>query len=86
MTIDPRIPTMAGRSTSVFTDQADIGCTKRVSAVRCSASGVKGELHPTKNRLRDGLYGGSTLFPRWLYILTSLAVYFGLTALPPLGV
>ena len=29
MTIDPRIPTMPGRNTSGFTDQADIACTKR---------------------------------------------------------
>ena len=29
MTIDPRIPTMPGRSTLVFTNQADIACAKR---------------------------------------------------------
>ena len=29
MTIDPRIPTMPGRSTSDFTHQADKACTKR---------------------------------------------------------
>ena len=29
MTMDPRIPTMPGRSTSGFTDQADIASTKR---------------------------------------------------------
>ena len=29
MTIGPRIPTMPGRSTSGFTNQADIACTKR---------------------------------------------------------
>ena len=34
----------------VFTNQADIACTKREGAVRCSASRVKGELHPSKNR------------------------------------
>ena len=28
MNINPRIPTMTGRSTSVFTDQADIASTK----------------------------------------------------------
>ena len=48
MTIDPRIPTMPGRSSSGFTDQTGIACTKRENAVRCSASRVKGELHPTK--------------------------------------
>ena len=29
MIVDPRIPTMPGRSTSGFTNQADIACTKR---------------------------------------------------------
>ena len=40
-----------------FTDQADIACTRRASAVRCSASRTKGGLTaiPTKNRLRGGL-------------------------------
>ena len=33
----------------VFTDQADNACTKRKSAVRCSASLMKGELHPATN-------------------------------------
>ena len=52
MTIDPRILTTLGRSTSIVTDQADIACTKReASTVRCSgANRVKGELHPTKSR------------------------------------
>ena len=34
----------------VLTDQADIVRNER-SAVRCSASRMKGELHPTKNHL-----------------------------------
>ena len=29
MVIDPRIPTMPGGSSSSFTNQADIACTKR---------------------------------------------------------
>ena len=34
----------------VFTNQADIACTKR-SAVRCSASRMKDDLHPAKGQL-----------------------------------
>ena len=54
MTIDPRIPTSAGtehvgfsptRQTSLFDS------TKREAPLRCSASRMKGELHPTENRL-----------------------------------
>ena len=50
MTIEPRIPAMPGRSTSGFTYQTDVACTKREAP---SASRVKGELHPTKSRLRS---------------------------------
>ena len=51
MTIDPRIPTMPGRSMSGF-HQPGRHCLHHArSAVRCSASRMKGELHPTKNRL-----------------------------------
>ena len=50
MTIDPRIPTMAGRSTSDF-HQPGRHCLQQArSAVRCSASRMKSELHPSKNR------------------------------------
>ena len=50
MTIDPRIATMPGRSTSAF-HQPDRHCLHQArSAVRCSASCIKGELHPSKNR------------------------------------
>ncbi|CAM9649074.1 unnamed protein product, partial [Laminaria digitata] len=48
MSIDSRIPTMPGRSTSDFR-RPDIACTKPVS---CSASHMKGELHPARNRLQ----------------------------------
>ena len=49
-TIDPRIPTMPGRSTSGF-QRPGRHCLHQVrSAVRCSASRMKGELHPSKNR------------------------------------
>ena len=51
MTIDPRIPTMPGRSTSGF-HQPGRHCLHRARShrVRCSASRVKGGLHPSKNR------------------------------------
>ena len=50
MTIDPRIPTVSGRSRSGF-HQPGRHCLRRArSAVRCSANRMKGELHPSKNR------------------------------------
>ena len=42
----------------VFTDGADSACNMREMSrniVRCSASRMKGELHPTKSHLRGGL-------------------------------
>ena len=51
MTIDPRTPTMPRRRMSGF-HRPDRYCLHQVrSAVRCSASHIKGELHPPKNRL-----------------------------------
>ena len=55
MTIDPRIPTMPGRSTSGFHQPGRHFLHRARSAVRCSASRMKGELHPSKNRSLDGL-------------------------------
>ena len=56
MTIDPRILLCQDGARRVFTNQADITCLHQArSAVRCSASRMKGELHPSKNRLKDGL-------------------------------
>ena len=50
MTIDPRNPTMRGPRTLGF-HQPDRHCLYQArSAVRCSASRMKGELHPSKNR------------------------------------
>ena len=50
MTIDPRIPKIPGRSTSSF-HRPGTHCLRQArSAVRCWASSMKGELHPTKNR------------------------------------
>ena len=55
VTIDPGIPTMPGRSTSGF-HQPGRHCLHRArTAVRCSASRMKGELHLSKNRSQDGL-------------------------------
>ena len=50
MTIDPRIPTMPGRSTSGFHQPGRRCLHQARSAVRCSASRMKGELNPPKNR------------------------------------
>ena len=50
VTIDPRIPSMPGRNMSGF-HQSGRHCLHQTrSAVRCSASRMKGELHPSKNR------------------------------------
>ena len=51
MTIDPSIRTMPGRSMSGFRRPGRHCLHQARSAVRCSASRVKGELHRTKNRL-----------------------------------
>ena len=54
MTIDPRSPLMPGRTTSGF-NLPDRHCWHQArSAVRCWASCMKGELHPTKNHFRGG--------------------------------
>ena len=50
MTIDPRIPTMPGRSTSGFHRPGRHCLHQARSAVRCSASRMKREPHPSKNR------------------------------------
>ena len=50
MTIDPRIPTMPGRGTSGFHQLGRHRLHQARSVVRCSASGMKGDLHPSKNR------------------------------------
>ena len=49
MTIDPRIPAMPGRGTSGFRQPGSHCFTKRESAVRCSASHMKDELHHVKH-------------------------------------
>ena len=51
MTIHPRIPTLPVRSTSGFHRPGRQRLHRARSAVRCSASRMKGELHPTKNLL-----------------------------------
>ena len=50
MTMDPRIPSMPGRSMSVFHQPGRHCLHQARGAVRCSASRMKGELHPSKNR------------------------------------
>ena len=50
MSIDPRIPITPGRNTSGFHRPGSHCLYRARSAVRCSASRLKGELHPTKNR------------------------------------
>ena len=55
MTIDPRMPTIPGRTTSGF-HRPGRHCEHPVrSAVRCSASRMKGKLYPTQDHLRGGL-------------------------------
>ena len=54
MTIDPRIPSMPGRSTSGFHQPGRHCLHQARSTVRCSASRMKGERHPCKNKLRQG--------------------------------
>ena len=51
MTIDPRIPTRPERSMSGFHRPGRHFLHQAQSAVRWRASRMKGELHPTKNRL-----------------------------------
>ena len=55
MTMNPRIPTMPGRSTSGFHRPARRCLDQARSAVRCSASGMKGWRHLDKNRARLGV-------------------------------
>ena len=50
MTIDPRIPTMSGRSTSGCHEPGRRCLHQARIAVRCSASRMTGELPPSKNR------------------------------------
>ena len=50
MSIDPRIPTMPGQSTSGFHLPGRHRLHQAGYGVRCSASRMKGELHPSKNR------------------------------------
>ena len=83
ITIDPRIPIMPGRTTSDFHRPGRHCFDQARSAVRCSASSLKGELHPTKSRLRGGLSciwmtasnGGHVasfhLTRRWMTVLLS---------------
>ena len=55
MAIHSRIPTLPGRSTSGFNQPTRHCLHQARSAVRYSASRMKGELHPSKNRSSDGL-------------------------------
>ena len=50
MTVDPRIPTVPGRSMSGFHQPGRHCLHQARSAVRCSASRMEGELHPSKSR------------------------------------
>ena len=51
MTVDPRILTMPGRGTSGFRRPGRHCLHQAPTAVRNTANRMKGELHPTKNRL-----------------------------------
>ena len=69
MSIDPRIPTLPGRSTS------GIHCPGRHrkhlarSAVRCPTSRMKGELHPTENRFVRNTGGVIDIVPVRSYLV-----------------
>ena len=72
ITINPRIPTMPGRSMSAFHRPGRHCLHQARSAVRCPASRVKGELHPTKKRVwggfsckTDGSVNGSIHYLVW---------------------
>ena len=57
MTIDPHTCLQCRDGARwVFTDQAGICLHQAPSAVRCWASRMKGELHPTENRVWGGLF------------------------------
>ena len=58
MTIDPRIPTVPGRSMSGFHRLGRHRSHEARSAVSCPSSRMKGELHPIENRLRGGRANG----------------------------
>ena len=53
----PCIPTMPGRSTPGFYRPGRHGVHQARSAVRCSASSIKGGLHPISNHLWGGERG-----------------------------
>jgi len=55
ITRDPRMPTMSGRNTLGFHRPGRPCLHQAQSAVGCWASRMKGELHPTRNRLWGGL-------------------------------
>ena len=59
MTIDPRIPTWPGRSTSGFRGPGGHGMHQAPrSAVRCSASCTKGDLRPLPRTACQADFGG----------------------------
>ena len=78
MTLDPRIPTIEpGRSTLDFYRPGRHRVHQARSAVRCWASGMKGELHPTKNHEggRRGRGGGGQVGEAMRYDELVWAIY-----------
>ena len=65
MPIDPRILAVPGRSTSSFHQPGGHCLNQARSAVTCSASRMKSELHLFKNRSRNGL---RRLVPAFLFM------------------
>ena len=53
MKINSRIPTMLGRNTSGFHRQGRQGMHQARSTVRCWASRMQDELHPTTNQVYE---------------------------------
>ena len=68
MTIDPRVPTMGGRSMPGFPKPGRHCLHQARSIVRCSASRMQGELHPSKNRSYGEL---RHLVPTFLPMMTA---------------
>ena len=66
VTLDPRIPTMPGRSTSGLHQPGRHCLHQARSAMRCSTSRTKGELHLSKNRSE---YGLRHLVPTFLFFV-----------------
>ena len=79
MAMDPRIPTMSGQSASGFHRSGIRRLHKARSAVRSSASRMKGKLHSSENICEadshiDHSFNGFIYFPVWPLPGTAMGV------------